>query len=216
MQVFSWLRSLPVLALSLAACGEVELPRSYASESSELDVDAGYLEAIEFDDECERHQPSGYCFANDLPGRYVQIDRLGMPGVTTLLISSSDAYNEAGLADDLGAVFLEEITQNLAALQFMLADDIVALGLQPCALAQCVLHVGPLVIPDTLRLHPIGKAKFPNGRQLDSPVFDVMLAHMLLDPWADIQGPWVFIGVLNPTSNDVPFSDEFPYLAPPH
>ncbi|NJK31092.1 MAG: DUF4331 domain-containing protein [Deltaproteobacteria bacterium] len=155
-----------------------------------------------------------YQFADDPPEAYVQVDRVAMPAVTMLLVDPGEGYNYATVDDDLDALFLDDITANLAELHARFDDDVLELGYPPCKLAQCVLHVGPLVIPDTLRLHVIGKPRFPNGRWLGDRAIDIMMAHSLLDPWT--QPPDVLIGQLGPIANDVPFLAEFPYLAPPH
>jgi hypothetical protein len=149
---------------------------------------------------------SGYTFAS---GTFTRVDRMGMPAVSTAVISAGmkNAYNDASPADDATNVmvgemqlpmFAAEIATNLAGLHAALDDDLEGLGLVPCgtvdpdnidpfAVLPCALQaVGSttvlgLVVPDTLKIDPSADAGFPNGRTLTDPVIDVTLAVILLD-----------------------------------
>ncbi len=79
-------------------------------------------------------------FRTDAPTAYTRVDRMGMPAVATALISSAmkNTYNDANPADDVigGGRFAGEITSVLTGLTNALADDLVGLGLTPCARAR--------------------------------------------------------------------------------
>jgi len=138
-----------------------------------------------------------------------------MPFVARLLIASTDAYNAATPADDQFLMFAGEVSMALAALHVLLDDAIVGQGLLPCGLAACNQVTTPLVIPDTIDFDPGSDAGFPNGRHPADPVFDLMLAALLLDAEAHPLSTYADLP-LSPANNDVPFEAAFPYLAPPH
>lgn len=155
-------------------------------------------------------------------GAYKRVDRAGMPAVSAL-VTSTDAYNAADLADDVQDKFIGEITGSVGYFHSLLDDDLTALGFAPCATASCMEQVKPLVIPDTLKIDLGAAAGFPNGRRPRDPVVDRMLALELLDfkAAAGCKGAPCSISTLsdlplNPPANDVPLGDAFPYLAPPH
>ena len=71
-----------------------------------------------------------------------------------------------------------------------------------------------LVVPDTITVDFSKASGFPNGRRLEDPVIDVILAAILLD--MRVHGPSTFVNIpLNPPANDRPFRAAFPYLALP-
>jgi len=73
-----------------------------------------------------------------------------------------------------------------------------------------------MIVPDTLKLDLNRPSGFPNGRDLDDPVIDITLAYLFLDFSVSGQSPMTFANLpLNPPRNDKPFSDTFPFLAPP-
>ena len=144
-----------------------------------------------------------------------QIDRVGMPFVARLLIDSTDEYNAATPADDQFLMFAAEVSGSLAALHALLDAAIVGQGLMPCGLAACNQVTTPLVIPDTIDFDPSSDAGFPNGRHPADPVFDLMLAALLLDAEAHPLTTYADMP-LSPADNDVPFEATMPYLAPPH
>lgn len=144
-----------------------------------------------------------------------QIDRVGMPFVARLLIDSTDEYNAATPADDQFLMFAGEVSGSLAALHVLLDAAIMGQGLMPCGLAACNQVTTPLVIPDTIDFDPSSNAGFPNGRHPADPVFDLMLAALLLDAEAHPLTTYAEMP-LSPADNDVPFETAMPYLAPPH
>jgi len=78
------------------------------------------------------------------------------------------------------------------------------------------LTLRTLIVPDTLKLDLSRPSGFPNGRDLDDPVIDITLAALFLDFGVTGQSPLTFANLpLNPPANDRPFSDTFPFLAPP-
>lgn len=181
---------------------------------------------------------TAFDFRADAPEAYTRVDRMGMPAVATALIVDKNAYNDADPNDDVMTggsglpVFVEsDIAGTLAGLHAALADDFATLGLTACAendggtfdvipcATQTVGAGGPavlsLIIPDTVTVNPDAPSGFPNGRRLEDPVIDVTLNVILLDLATH---PATFLASLplNPPSNDVPFSEGFPYLAYPH
>ncbi|MFK7893366.1 MAG: DUF4331 family protein, partial [Granulosicoccus sp.] len=61
-------------------------------------------------------------------------------------------------------------------------------------------------------------AGFPNGRLLSDPVIDVTLAVALLELSGNPapHTATTLVGVLNPATNDLALSGEFPFVAEPH
>jgi hypothetical protein len=191
---------------------------------------------------CPHAGPSGaeVCGAVDYrpeaADMFTRIDRMGMPAVSTALISggSKNAYNDddpAGDATGSPPTYYGEIAAALGTLHGALDDDLMAASLEPCSLTdlvgglpECVgqtlgagstTTVADLVIPDTLQIDGSTDAGFPNGRMLPDQVMDVTLAVILVD--LSMHSPTVLAEIpINPASNDATFSDTFPYLAPPH
>lgn len=181
-------------------------------------------------------------------GAGTRVDRMGMPAVSTALIGAArkNAYNDASPADDVGTPgFVPDLAATLTGLHTALDGDLTALTLAPCSMVETVDTMTPfgvlpecfgqpvagtgsppvaaLVLPDTLGIDPSIASGFPNGRQLDDAVIDVVLSIILLDLRNTTGcggGPCTFAtlgGVpVNPTMNDEAFSTTFPYLADPH
>lgn len=177
----------------------------------------------------------GFNFRSAGPEDYDQIDRIGMPAVSTALAGiKKDAYNRGTPRDDVNMTFVPTVVQNLEAIHTWFDPDLQALQLTRCSMmdadndnlpdcvGQEVAQGGPtgasLVIPDTLTLDTSAQPGFPNGRTLPDPVIDVTLAVILLD--MSNNSPTTFAQLpLNPPENDVnmgEFPDDFPYLLPPH
>lgn len=179
---------------------------------------------------------------NDTPfGDYTQLDRQGFPAVNSgLNFGDKDAYNQGSPADDASLAFVTNVVEALETLHLGapgmqtadntgLDDDLLALGFMPCVtpplpMDTCDDQGAPFVIPDVIEIDlsitdPMMNT-FPNGRPLDFPVMDVILAVILLDlnthpldAFIDIFQDGTFVS-LNPLQNDVPFEADFPYLAP--
>lgn len=161
------------------------------------------------------------------------------------LVGDREAYNATSPVDDVaGDAALDNLIDSVVRWHegdpstavpgnTGLDDDIAAQGWIPCDLSgvgDCVEQVGPFVIPDTLNLTLGDPSPFPNGRRPEEAVVDIILAIFLLD----VGVPPAFGGSepitqlldqdddgtpgpsLNPVANDVPFDDQFPYLAPAH
>jgi len=159
----------------------------------------------------------GFEFSDTPPERYARVDRMGMPVINTVVITSKDDYNAANPTDDVAGTFLGEIAGNVTGLHMALDPDLEVLGLVPCEPADCLAQAGPLVVPDVIAIDPSAPAGFPNGRLPADPVVDVTLALVLLDLTVKGQDVGLFAGLpLNPPANDLPFMADFPFLAPPH
>lgn len=78
------------------------------------------------------------------------------------------------------------------------------------------LTLRTMVVPDTVKLDLTRPSGFPNGRDLDDPVADILVAILFIDFTVTGQSPATFANLpLNPPGNDRPFSQTFPFLAPP-
>lgn len=78
------------------------------------------------------------------------------------------------------------------------------------------LTLRTMVVPDTVKLDLTRPSGFPNGRDLDDPVVDILIAVLFIDFAVTGQSPATFANLpLNPPGNDRPFSQTFPFLAPP-
>lgn len=156
-----------------------------------------------------------FVFDDSPPEDYAQVDRMGMPAINSAVITDKDVYNMSSPADDASGMFVDQIITNVTGLHDALDDDLIGAMLVPCAPMDCVNQAAPLVVPDTLKIDLTVDAGFPNGRLPADPVMDVTLAVVLLDLSAMGQTALTLVG-LNPTANDVEFSEDFPYFAPPH
>jgi hypothetical protein len=81
--------------------------------------------------------PAGanFNFRTDPPSAYVQVDRMGMPAISTVLIGSAakSSYNDDSPSVDGTRKYVNEITATLGVLANALADDWQRLGLAVCA-----------------------------------------------------------------------------------
>jgi hypothetical protein len=169
-------------------------------------------------------------FADDPYDAYTQIDRhaaveagtAGIAGPEGLGfnpgsdISIRDDYNASNPAEDAAGMWLEEIAASVTFFHMALDDDLMGLGLTPASVRTALAQAGPVIVPDTIKYDPAMPTGYPNGRALTDPVVDITLAAVLLQ-LGPTQPLNLFASLpLNPPENDVPFSNEFPYLAPPH
>lgn len=79
---------------------------------------------------------SNFTFRSDPISAYARVDRAGMPAVSTALITGNvnkNAYNDDTPLIDASGKWVAEIGGSLTFLTNALADDVVALGLTPCA-----------------------------------------------------------------------------------
>lgn len=180
--------------------------------------------------------PDDFIFSTDPPSAYTRHDRMGMPAVSTALISDKEGYNDQDPINDADPAnpYVGEMVNNLTALHTALDDDLIGAGLVPCSMitstnglpscvGQRVSQGGPtvasLVIPDHITIDPTLASGFPNGRLLSDPVIDVTLAIILLDMNAHTPTTLAELP-LNPGSNDLgvegAFLTTFPFLHPPH
>lgn len=140
-----------------------------------------------------------------------QIDRMGVPTISTVLIpfARKDEYNTSTPVDDAAGVFAGDIVATLT-----------ALGTNPTnigILANVAVTNGDylrlnLSTPNTSlgfgeRLTTPGYTGFPNGRRLGDDTIDVVLS--FVSNQTITQGD-------NVNSNEVPLGTVFPFFAPPH
>lgn len=139
-------------------------------------------------------------------GRWMQVDRMATPAVNVALIPflKKDLYNAGSTQDDADLVYASDIIATLRAL----GTNETNIG----ALAQVAVLRGDFLrvnvgIPN---LGPGGgnniAAAFPNGRRLQDDVVDILMT---------IIANGTKFGD-NANSNELPFRNEFPFLAPAH
>lgn len=78
---------------------------------------------------------TNFTFNNAPSSDFDRVDRTGMPAISPALIGPplKNGYNNADPADDATGRFVPEISAQLTGLTNALADDLVGLGLTPCA-----------------------------------------------------------------------------------
>ena len=186
--------------------------------------------------------PDQFDFRSDHISTYAKVDRMGGPATTTALLSPGAAggarRQQANLtepADD--AQYAAEYVSTLRTLHYELAPALATAMLAACGIAgadpagtnvdQCVTQAAPRVIPDVLRLDTNVASGFPNGRDLDDRVVDILLAVGLLDLRTGAMCGGVQCTAatlanipLNPGASNPPPLTQFPYfnnqmLAPP-
>lgn len=185
--------------------------------------------------------PGPFIFDETPYDEYTAVDRKGFPAINTglNLLGDKDQYNAATPVDDANLMFRPNINESLETLHLGapmeqtpdntgLDDDLGANGYLPCippplAMNNCDDQAGPFAIPDVVALDLDNDPVFPNGRTLDFPVMDVILAVLLLDlethdvtTFLNLDGDMELGPSVNPLANDVPFPGVFPYLAPAH
>jgi hypothetical protein len=137
-------------------------------------------------------------------GGWKQVERMGKPALATVFIkptggANSDAYNATLPSADLatwGSFFPNNPIPLLGGITVrnLLLPDVLILNTS-----------GPLVINN------IPFTGYPNGRRLKDDVIDTSFAVLAN---AGVLPSNVTTDCVN--SNDVPFMNSFPYLAPPH
>lgn len=140
-------------------------------------------------------------------GSFVAIDRMGVPGINTVLVpfARKDEYNRATTVDDAAGKFANDIVATLHAL----GTDDTHVGI----LANVAVTHGDMLRLDTSVANsgPQGgnnsAAAFPNGRRPADDVIDTII--FLVTNGALTTGDHV-------NANDVPFRDVFPFFAAPH
>lgn len=179
-------------------------------------------------------EPAGpFVFEEASVDLYQQVDRKGFPLVngTLNLLGDKDQYNRASPEEDVTLTFAMNIFQSLETWHLGapgaqtpdntgLDDDLISLGLEPCVtpplpMDSCDNQVGSFAIPDVLTIDLDEPAEFPNGRRVQDPVVDVILAIFLLDlgthlvnTFMDLDGDGELGPALNPLANDVEFPSE--------
>jgi hypothetical protein len=139
-------------------------------------------------------------------GRYVNVDRQGLPAINTVLVpfARKKEYNHASPTDDAAGRFAADLVAALKAFGTNDANIAVLAGL--------AVTRGDILRLDTSAPNsgPQGgtnaAARFPNGRR---PVDDVIDGTLFIVTNGSPLGD-------NVNANDVPFRDTFPFLAPSH
>jgi uncharacterized protein DUF4331 len=136
-------------------------------------------------------------------GRWVNVDRLGIPAVNVALVpfNLKNTYNAASSVDDAKGRFAASIVDTL---QNFYHTDATSIGI----LANVAVARGDILRLD-LTVANTGtnpQASFPNGRRLTDDVIDILLTL--------INNRQVLGDSVN--GNDVPLRSTFPFLAPSH
>lgn len=144
--------------------------------------------------------------------QFEQMDRMAVPGVNTALLASNrkDAFNSGKPSTDV-ANFETEITTNVTNLRTAVTTNVPALGAEDGAVSVATL-VG-IVCPDVVTIDFSQTVAFPNGRQLDDDVMDIVLG-LVLDRGTPLSGGGGIADTIN--ANDKAFLGTFPYLASPN
>lgn len=137
-------------------------------------------------------------------GKFVNVDRMGLPAVNTVLIpfADKDKYNLASPADDAAGLFADDITGTLHALGT--TDENIGL------LAMLAVNNGDYLYVDlTVQNTGTGGGSnatggFPNGRRMGDDVVDALVG--IVTNFAITTGDHV-------NSNDVALRDAFPFFA---
>ena len=133
--------------------------------------------------------------------KFHQIQRLGNPAIKVIFVPEElkDLYN-ATKPHEKVAMWTNVLVNSLRGPQFSLKESEVQ-------------RLAGLFAPDVLHLDLAKPVKFPNGRWLDDDAIDIIFTSNL-----DTDLPILYRrGELDGVNhNDVPFSNDFPYLAPPH
>lgn len=140
-------------------------------------------------------------------GDFVPIDRMGVPGINTVLIpfARKDEYNRSTPEEDAAGKFANDIVATLKSL----GTDATHIGI----LASVAVTKGDMLRLDTSVANsgPQGgtnaAAAFPNGRRPADDVIDTII--FLVTNGGITTGD-------NVNANDVPFRDVFPFFAAPH
>jgi hypothetical protein len=172
----------------------------------------------------------GFVFPEAPFSDYEQIDRHGAVEAGTAGIGAKeglgftpgqdvtirDAYNASNPVEDKAGKWVPEIKKSVEFFHAALDDDLMGLKLVPATVDESLTQAGPVIVPDTIKYDPSKPTAYPNGRKLEDRVVDITLAAVLLK--LDDKQPLSLLAdiPLNPGANDVPFSKEWPYLAPPH
>lgn len=132
--------TLAVLFLDVNAPGQsaatfANLPLNPAANDRAFLTTFPYLAAPQGAPPLASGSGSGFNFRSDPPSSFVRVDREGMPAVSAALIGSAQKnnFNDDDPADDVSGPYVPEMTQQLTLLTNGLADDLIALGLKPCA-----------------------------------------------------------------------------------
>lgn len=185
--------------------------------------------------------PTVFTFRTDAITSYAKVDRMGGPATTTALLrpgaAGGNTRQQANLTDPADdGQYAPEYINTLRTLHYKLGPQLKGLGIATCGVvpspppatadstvdvSKCVNQALAMahVIPDVLRLDTSRASVYPNGRNLEDPVVDRLLAIALLDltdPAATCFGGTctlnTLVGSLNPAASDPKPLTSFPYL----
>lgn len=127
---------------------------------------------------------------------FTQADRVGVPGLSSVLVPGElrNAFNYAPVRNGGDQFAGTDFTS-------VLVESLTAFGTPE----ETIGVLASVAVPDTLKINVNQPSGFPNGRLLSDDIVDTLLQLILDNPAA---GDGV-------DANDVAFSDEFPFLAPP-
>ncbi|WP_448659784.1 DUF4331 family protein [Sphingomonas sp. CJ99] len=130
--------TLNVIFLNLAANGPGTLagvPVNPPANDQPFRASFPYLAAAQGTPPAADTSGTTFNFRTDDASAFVRVDRMGMPAVATALIGTNrkNAYNDANPSDDAAGTFVPDLGGELTTLTNALADDLIGLGLTPCA-----------------------------------------------------------------------------------
>jgi hypothetical protein len=165
-------------------------------------------------------------------GQFVQVSRLGWPLVNEVVIPlhDKDNYSRSEPRDDVSDFGEYILNPEVSALLNLLygvgapetnRTDIVGLlgpnGTTPADMIRLNLAVPPSADPNPLSVLAGDPGGFPNGRRLIDDVVAIELTVLASDLRDPDPNNWTIVSLDDGVAaNDVPFMDEFPYLADPH
>jgi hypothetical protein len=146
-------------------------------------------------------------------GRWVTLDRNGIPGISAVLIpyARKDEFNAATPVDDAAGRFAGDIVAGLQALGTNSTNINILAGVAVTNGDMLRLNINT---PNTTlgfgeQIYTTsGYSGFPNGRRPGDDVVDTLLFFIANQPSGGFSD--------NANQNEVPFLGAFPYLAPPH
>lgn len=147
----------------------------------------------------------------DKSGDYVQVERMGVPAVNTVLIPfpRKNEYNAATPRDDANLVFADSIIATLNSLGTSQSNIVILANIAVFNGDMLRLNLGTpnMSLGFGERITTPNYTGFPNGRRLGDDTVDTLM--YFVTNQAVVMGE-------NVNSNEVPLTDEFPYFGRPH
>ena len=130
---------------------------------------------------------------------------LGAIGAATLLLGLAGCGGSGGPPS-------AEAPAPTTGVQNPASVDVIPCLVQQVGSGPTTVNLTNIILPDTVKIDFARPAGFPNGRRLQDPVIDLILAVAFIDL---SKHPVTVLNAIpvNPAANDLPFRPTFPYLA---